>query len=180
MQNTLIRNINCEPIILLISYFRFQLLDSLVTIMFWLIYDYCYLNFRFAGVLGSWFFNDVILRREQKQVWIEELLNPTIMGQYINEEVAAVEHDKLGVSKGAGGLGTDRAALNILLKNGRTIHAFVKTPTKSFFINAFFTVFQIYDNEMRFYVNHLKHLKECLDKPNDEKWSVGPILYHGR
>lgn len=117
-----------------------------------------------------------MIRNGEPQITIAELLDAPTLSRLIQLPVESVRIDEeQGVSRGAGGTGTSRAPLHVKLRNGEDLHLFAKTPTLSIVERAFFTVFQVYDNEVKFYAKHFKQLNAALRKDN---WDIGPQVYH--
>jgi hypothetical protein len=112
-----------------------------------------------------------VISNGKRQITVDDLLNPEKLSLLIKEEVESVNIESQGVSRGAGGTGTSRLPLILKLRNGQETHIFVKTPTRSLAERAFFTVFGIYENEVKFYSKYFNQMNAVLRK---DKWDIGP------
>lgn len=138
--------------------------------------EYAYISYGFSRVFLIWMLEYLrIISNGERQVSIDDLVNPEILSKLIKEDVESVTiDDGSGVSRGAGGTGTSRAPLWVKLRNGQEMHLFAKTPTKSLAERAFFTVFGVYDNEVNFYAKYFTKMNLILRK---EDWDIGPRVF---
>jgi hypothetical protein len=144
--------------------------------MVWIIQDSLYLASGFVKLYTIFILDYLnIIKNGERQVEISELLNPDFLSQFIGKKVRFVQIDRgASVGAGAGGNGTDRAPLIVRLDNDEELHLFVKIPTHQIIERIFLTLFKVYDNELKFYTNHVRHLNRDLSV---DSWDVSPKLY---
>lgn len=148
-------------------------------IMLWILSEGAYIAGGFCRILLLWLAERCkLVRNGEPQPEISDLLSTTVMSKLLQLPVASVAVDQeKQVCLGAGGTGTSRVPLRVELISGKVLHLFVKFPTSALAERAFLSLFQVYDNEIRFYAKLHKDFCAALGKPN---WRVGPEVYHAK
>eukprot|EP01065_Artemidia_motanka_P006415 TRINITY_DN13157_c0_g2_i1.p1 TRINITY_DN13157_c0_g2~~TRINITY_DN13157_c0_g2_i1.p1 ORF type:complete len:411 (+),score=93.43 TRINITY_DN13157_c0_g2_i1:85-1317(+) len=101
-----------------------------------------------------------------------EDLSPALLSSFMGKDVVKV-HRRSDREKhmtgdvtdlGAGGTGTCRAWLEVEYRGGGSDHVFVKMPATTLSERLFLTVFNVYQNELNFYMSVRGRLGGCSDK----------------
>lgn len=145
--------------------------------MLWFLSEGTYIASGFCRILLLWLGEKCkLVLNGERQLEVSDLLSTTAMSKLLQLPVASIVINKeKKVGLGAGGTGTSRVPLRVELLSGKVLHLFVKFPTSSLAERAFLSLFQVYDNEIRFYANLHKDFCTALGKPN---WRVGPEVFH--
>jgi hypothetical protein len=124
---------------------------------------------------------------QHKQLTFEDLKNEKVLSALIGRNVIEVKNADKTISKGAGGTGTVRFALQATLEDKSKLNLFVKIPTGSLFERVFLTLFRVYDNEFNFYANIRPQLPDVntggdnsSHSDSEPKYLWCPQVYHAQ